>query len=86
MTDLDPITTIIGVPAIVALVNLLKSSISLGRYAALVAVIIGIAISLAVHTWGDQAWFAAAAQGLIFGLGAAGIWDITHDRGEGVQA
>lgn len=74
---MDAIATIATVPAIVALVNLAKGLGLSGKWSALVAVLLGVAVNLAIALWGSTAWFESAATGLILGLGAAGLYDLT---------
>ena len=74
---IDLVTGIATVPAILALVNLSKSFGVTGKWAALVAVLLGVGINLAQWAWADAAWFTAATSGLLLGLGAAGLYDIT---------
>ncbi|MGJ9487129.1 hypothetical protein ACRQFN_02365 [Actinotignum sp. GS-2025e] len=72
---MDPVTTIVSVPAILAGTNLLKSFGVAGKWSALVAIILGVVLNVAATFAGDTAAFQAVAQGLILGLGAAGLWD-----------
>ena len=74
---IDLVTSIATVPAIVAIVNLAKR-VGLPNNAALIlAVVLGVALSVATWAWADYAWFTAASSGLILGLGAAGVYDLT---------
>ena len=76
---MDAITTLATVPAVIALVNLLKYTFNInGRYSALLAVIIGVGLNIANYALGDAGWYQAAAQGLILALGASGLYDITN--------
>ena len=79
---MDAVTTIATVPAIVALVNLVKGLGLSGKWSALVAVLLGVAVNVAISLWGSAAWFEAAATGLILGLGAAGLYDLTPGESE----
>ena len=75
---MDAITTLATVPAVIALVNLLKYTFNInGRYSALLAVIIGVGLNIANYALGDAGWYQAAAQGLILALGASGIYDVS---------
>ena len=74
---MDTIVLLASVPAIVAVVNLAKR-LGLGGEASLaLAVVLGVAFALGDHLWGTTGWYAAASQGLILGLGAAGLYDVT---------
>ena len=76
---MDAITTLATVPAVIALVNLIKNTFNInGRYSALLAVIIGVGLNIANYALGDAGWYQAAAQGLILALGASGLYDITN--------
>ena len=76
---MDAITTLATVPAVLALVNLLKYTFNInGKYSALLAVIIGVGLNIANYALGDAGWYQAAAQGLILALGASGLYDITN--------
>ena len=76
---MDAITTLATVPAVIALVNLIKNTFNInGRYSAIIAVILGIGLNIASYALGDMGWYQAAAQGLILGLGGSGLYDITN--------
>ena len=76
---MDAITTLATVPAVIALVNLIKNTFNInGRYSAIIAVILGIGLNMASYALGDMGWYQAAAQGLILGLGSSGLYDITN--------
>lgn len=74
---IDLVTGIATVPAIVALVNLSKTLGLPAKGALALAVVLGVALNLATYAWADYAWFTAASSGLILGLGAAGLYDLT---------
>lgn len=76
---MDAITTLATVPAVIALVNLLKYTFNInGRYSAIIAVIIGVGLNIANYALGDAGWYQAACQGLILGLSGSGLYDITN--------
>lgn len=77
MLNLDPVLTVATVPAVVALVNLLKSLGITGRWALLAAVALGVLLSVAEYALGSYGWWEAAASGLLLGLAAAGLYDLT---------
>lgn len=74
---MDAIMTIASVPAIVALVNLAKSLGLNGKLSALVAVVLGVALNVATVAAAESPIFEAASQGLLLGLAAAGLYDLT---------
>lgn len=74
---MDPITTIATVPAIVALTNLLKSLGIGGKWSALVAVLLGVGLSVASWALAGTGWWEQASSGLLLGLAAAGLYDLT---------
>ena len=80
---MDAVTTVATVPAIVAIVNLLKGLGLDGKLSALVAVILGVVLSIAVVAGAGNPIFEAASGGLILGLGAAGLYDLTPGRATG---
>ena len=68
--------TLATLPAILALTNLAKRLGLTGTVSAAVAVVLGVAITLAEHAWSASEWWQAAARGLLLGLGAAGLYDV----------
>ena len=72
---MDTALTLATVPAILAIVQLGKSLGLSGKWSALVAVLLGVLLSVATYTLGDLGWYQAAASGLILGLSAAGLYD-----------
>lgn len=73
---IDPITSLVTVPAIVALTNLIKSLGIGGKWSALVAVALGVALSVADYALAGTGWWNAASGGLLLGLAAAGLYDL----------
>ena len=71
------IMTITSVPAIVALVNLAKGLGLNGKLSALVAVVLGVGLNVATVAAAGSLIFEAASQGLLLGLAAAGLYDLT---------
>ena len=82
MTEIVSIAT---VPAIVALVNLGKRFGLDGKWAILLAVALGVLLSLAMWAWSDEPWFGAASSGLLLGLGASGLYDLTNQASTKVE-
>lgn len=75
------VLTIISVPGVIALVNLIKTKVDLGKWAALVAFTLGIGLNLAAWAAGAAYTgvdaFTVACIGALVGLGASGIYDQT---------
>lgn len=67
--------TLLTAPAILALVNLLKNVGLSGRWSALVAVALGVLIAC-VEAYAPAEVVQTISQGLICGLGAAGLYDV----------
>lgn len=76
------IITIASIPAILALTNLAKSLGLSGKVSALLAVVLGIALAVGQYELAGFGWYQAAAQGLILGLSAAGLYDVSKPRAE----
>lgn len=74
--ELDTVTLIATVPAIVALVNFFKKLGVKDKVALALAVVLGIVLSMAQYLWGESGLYVAAAQGLMLGLAAAGLYDL----------
>lgn len=67
--------TLLSAPAILALVNLAKSLGLSGKWSALVAVTLGVAIAC-LQAYAPAEVVQTISQGLICGLGAAGLYDV----------
>lgn len=74
---MEEAVTLATVPAILALVNLAKSFGISGKWATLLAVILGMAISVIEAVASGGAIYPAAATGLVLGLSASGLYDAT---------
>ncbi|WRS30611.1 hypothetical protein U6G28_02675 [Actinomycetaceae bacterium MB13-C1-2] len=77
---MDTVTTLATIPAILALVQLSKSFGISGKWATLLAVVLGVVLQVVEYTVSadpttTQGWYQAAATGLILGLSAAGLYD-----------
>lgn len=77
---MEIITTLATIPAILALVNLAKHFGVVGRWSTLLAVALGVLLALA--DWAaigppGGSWYTAAASGLILGLSASGLYDVS---------
>lgn len=71
------IVTIASIPAILALTNLAKSLGLSGKASALLAVVLGVALAVGQYELAGYGWYQAAAQGMILGLSAAGLYDVS---------
>ena len=74
---LSVVGTVATVPGIIAITNLAKGLGLSGRWSALVAVVLGVVLSVGQWAFADQGWWGAATTGLLLGLGAAGLYDLT---------
>lgn len=77
------IVTIASIPAILALTNLAKSLGLSGKVSALLAVVLGIALAVSQHELAGYGWYQAAVQGMVLGLSAAGLYDVSKPRATG---
>ena len=74
----NPLVVVASVPAILALVNLLKVTFGIpGKWNALVAVLIGVVVYGYVAIAQDTSLVEAIPAGLLAGLAAAGLFDTT---------
>ena len=76
------IVSLASIPAVLALVNLGKSLGVKGKWAALLAVFLGVGLAIAQYALGGFGWYQAAVQGIILGLSAAGLYDMKTSAGE----
>lgn len=77
---MEAITLIASVPAILALVNLAKKLGVNGQAALVLSVVFGVVINVANTALGDNATYQSAIEGLILGLSAAGLYDISSPK------
>lgn len=75
---MEPLTLLATVPAIVALTNLGKRLGVPDAAALLLAVVLGVALGAAEQLVGTDPLYQSAANGLLTGLAAAGLYDLTH--------
>ena len=84
MDAIEIVTTVATVPAILALVELAKSFGIKGKWATLLAVILGVFLNWSTWYFGDTAWYPVVATGLILGLSAAGLYDTAKRSSDSV--
>ena len=77
---MDAVVAIATAPAVLALVNLLKGLGLSGRWSALVAVLLGVAITAGGAYLPPDVW-RTIAEGLVLGLAAAGLYDVASGGG-----
>ena len=72
---IETVTTIATVPAVVALVTLFKDLGLPGKFAPLMAVALGVVLSVfsALSVGAVTDWYEPVAMGIILGLSAAGL-------------
>ena len=85
MTTTTTTLTIFSVPGIIALCNLLKAFGVRGKWSMLASVLLGVCFGLldAYVGGGDitgRAFVMAGSAGLITGLAAAGLYDLTNTK------
>jgi hypothetical protein len=74
---MQTVTLLATVPAILAIVNFLKGQGLKSNLAIVAAVVLGVVLNVADYYLASSGAYQAAAQGLILGLGAAGLYDVT---------
>lgn len=72
---MDTLTTILSVPAVLAIVELAKKFGVVGKWALLLAVVVAVALNVASYLWSASGLYAAIVAGLLLGLAAAGLYD-----------
>jgi hypothetical protein len=72
---MDTLTTILSVPAVLAIVELGKKLGLTAKWALLAAVVVAIALNVASYLWSASGLYAAIISGLLLGLAAAGLYD-----------
>ena len=74
-------TTLATAPAVLALVTLAKDLGLPTRLAAPLAVVLGVVLAATDHALAGTGAYAAVADGLLLGLGAAGLYDAARLAG-----
>jgi len=72
---MDTLTTILSVPAVLAIVEFLKSFGVTGKWALLAAVVVAVVLNVADYLWSASGLYGAIVSGLLLGLAAAGLYD-----------
>lgn len=72
---MDTVTTILSVPAVLAIVELLKSFGVSGKWSLAAAVVVAVALNVADYLWATSGLYGAVVSGLLLGLAAAGLYD-----------
>lgn len=81
MSTTQAIVTLATIPAILAIVNLLKGAGMSSKAAPAAAVALGAGLALADYYLGSNGAYQAAVSGVILGLGAAGLYDYKRAGG-----
>lgn len=88
---MEPLTGIATVATVVALVNVAKTTFNIsGRWATLLAVVFGVAIAVVEHvvtatTITAPGIYGAFATGLLLGLTASGVYDVSKNMSGGTE-
>ena len=72
---MDTLSTILSVPAVLAITQLAKAFGVAGKWALACALVVAVALNVAVYLWSASGLFAAIVGGLLLGLSAAGLYD-----------
>lgn len=72
---MDTVTTILSVPAVLAIVEFLKSFGVSGKWSLAAAVVVAVALNVADYLWSSSGLYGAVVSGLLLGLAAAGLYD-----------
>lgn len=73
---MDTLTTILSVPAVVAIVEILKRFGVAGKWALAAALLVAVALNVADYYLAASGLYAAVTAGLLLGLSAAGLYDV----------
>jgi len=73
---MDPLVTILSVPAIVAIVQVIKSFGVGGKYSLVAALAVAVALNVLNFHFGASGLYLAVVQGVLVGLSAAGVYDV----------
>lgn len=77
---MEIVAMVASLPGVVALVNLLKQFGVTGKWSLVAAIIIGVGLNVANGYLGDVAVYQDAMSGLLIGLGAAGVYDLSSGQ------
>lgn len=75
---MDMVDTVASIPAIIGLINLMKKLGLSARVAPAVAVLLGVGLMVATEYYAGTPWFDSGSTGLLMGLAAMGLFDMTH--------
>ncbi len=73
---MDTLSTILSVPAVVAIVTLCKSFGVTGKWSLLAALVVAVLLNVATYLWSTSGLYAAVVAGILLGLSAAGLYDV----------
>ncbi len=72
---MDPLTTILSVPAVLAIVQLLKDIGLPAKFGLLAALVVPVTLQVLSLQFGGSDLFERIISGLLIGLAAAGVFD-----------
>jgi len=72
---MNAVELILTVPAIVALVELLKSAGLPAKFCLIAALAVAVGLNVVDYLYGTSGLYAAIVQGVMLGLAAAGLYD-----------
>jgi len=73
---MDPLVTILSVPAIVAIVTVIKGFGVSGKYSLVAAIAVAVVLNVVNFQFATSGLYAAVVNGLLVGLSAAGVYDV----------
>lgn len=81
------ITSVATVAVVIALVNVAKEFGVSGKWATLVSVVLGVVLGVVeyafTNTFTSEGFYQSFATGLLIGLTAAGVYDVSRNMGGG---
>lgn len=77
---MEYITIVASVPGVIAVVNFLKQLGLAGKAALIAAVVVGVALNVANYYLAASGAYQAGVTGVIVGLAAAGIYDLSATK------
>ena len=73
---MDPLVTVLSVPAIVAIVTVIKSLGVAGKYSLVAAIAVAVVLNVINYEFAANGLYEAVINGLLVGLSAAGVYDV----------